>query len=607
MEPKYKVNPLTGELQEYVFEYNGILALRNFTARVEDERLILHAADDVNFSILEALVSEVEINGVVYDNPTAAQEALTRLTFNQNRPVLLDKSLKDLILGAVQKIPGKRLSTEDFTTELRQKLEGLQQVDTSGLLPKGGYTGTAQDLKNLIDAINRILQSDDTDLDQLQEIVEYIKQNKHILSTLGISNIAGLVEALAAKAEKDHHHDERYAPITHHHNQYALRTHRHNWDDFDGKPNNLATTENVKTAIEGIQIGGKNLLRRSNTIISNNEYLFASYQITEDIKPGDVLTLSIDSTLAEGCKVQIFAKDGDGNYGFLTEGVNTFDSVRGYTIPKWTYVNLYMMGNNTKSKTNTIRKIKLERGNIATMWSPAPEDLIDDITIGCRNLALNTKNWGEINVNSTSPINITRVNDIFPNLQIGVVYKVSFDAKTTANGEVPIHFEFHGGGAGLPDNGNVTISGITYKRYSAYIRWNDNKNFYVWLQKAGNNVTIKNIKIYIGTQTEDWTPAPEDVIPVPRSGAAISTNWTALVEHQNNTIFVENSLNIELGQLQNMGSISFIKTFDGGNVTFTCSGKTIKYPFDNQFNGKDGSTAVATIYVNKCYIRISNI
>ena len=163
MEPKYKVNPLTGELQEYVFEYNGILALRNFTAKVEDERLILHAADDVNFSILEALVSEVEINGVVYDNPTAAQEALTRLTFNQNRPVLLDKTLKDLILGAVQKIPGKKLSTEDFTTELRQKLEGLQQVDTSGLLPKGGYRGTAQDLKNLIDAINRILQSDDTD------------------------------------------------------------------------------------------------------------------------------------------------------------------------------------------------------------------------------------------------------------------------------------------------------------------------------------------------------------------------------------------------------------------------------------------------------------
>lgn len=129
MEPKYKVNPLTGELQEYVFEYNGILALRNFTARVDGERLILHAANDVNFSILDSLVSEVEINGVVYDNPTAAQEALTRLTFNQNRPVLLDKSLKDLILGAVQKVEGKGLSSNDFTNAYKQQLDTLEDYD----------------------------------------------------------------------------------------------------------------------------------------------------------------------------------------------------------------------------------------------------------------------------------------------------------------------------------------------------------------------------------------------------------------------------------------------------------------------------------------------
>ena len=121
MEPKYKVNPLTGELQEYGFEYNGILALRNFTAKVEDERLILHAADDVNFSILEALVSEVEINGVVYDNPTAAQEALTRLTFNRNTPVLLTREQRTLILNAVQKVVGKGLSANDFTGQSGQR------------------------------------------------------------------------------------------------------------------------------------------------------------------------------------------------------------------------------------------------------------------------------------------------------------------------------------------------------------------------------------------------------------------------------------------------------------------------------------------------------
>ena len=105
----------------------------------------------------------------------------------------------------------------------------------------------------------------------------------------------------------------------------------------------------------------------------------------------------------------------------------------------------------------------------------------------------------------------------------------------------------------------------------------------------------------------NWTPAPEDAIPVPRAGAAIGSNWTAVVEHQNNTIFVENSLNIELNQLQNMGSISFIKTFDTGAVTFTCTEKNIIYPFDNTFNGKKGSTAVVSIHNNDCYIRISNV
>lgn len=118
MEPKYKINPLTGELQEYVFEYNGVLVLRNFTAQVDNDRLVVRSASDVNFSILEALVSEVEIDGVVYDNPTAAKEALQRLVFNKNVPVILPE-------------------------EERKKI--------SSALQSGGYSGTAQNLKKLIE------------------------------------------------------------------------------------------------------------------------------------------------------------------------------------------------------------------------------------------------------------------------------------------------------------------------------------------------------------------------------------------------------------------------------------------------------------------------
>jgi len=557
MEPKYKVNPLTGELQEYIFEYNGILALRNFTAKVEDERLILHAADDVNFSILEALVSEVEINGVVYDNPTAAQEALTRLTFNQNRPVLLDKRLKELILGAVQKIPGKKLTTEDFTTELRQKLEGLQQVDTSGLLPKGGYTGTAQDLKNLIDAINRILQSDDTDLDQLQEIVTYIKQNKHILSTLGISNIAGLVEALAAKAEKDHHHDERYAPITHHHNEYAYRTHRHNWDDIDGKPNNLATTDNVKTAIEGIQIGGRNLVLKSKLNVTNSHYGIVSIILSEEPKVGEKLTVTIKGVLGSGKRVfTLYNKSGSQELCVLQDKGNgifqsTFNWRSDPTNPKLLVIYIY---DSSVVVNSTIEWIKIERGNTATDWSPAPEDF--DFFKG--NIQLSDLNT-------------------FKNRETG-----GFSVNTGGGWGAYLNFKLDGSTSSLeffkPNWYPSSRMGIRNSVDSS--RFND------------DNGGFRDLAWY------------DDIL---RAGVECTQNSKLQREHQNQTIFVTVPCNIELNTIDDLSSVSFRKVFDNGIVSFSCTGKNIIYTSDNQFNGKKGSTAVISRYGNDCYIDIRNI
>lgn len=92
-----------------------------------------------------------------------------------------------------------------------------------------------------------------------------------------------------------------------------------------------------------------------------------------------------------------------------------------------------------------------------------------------------------------------------------------------------------------------------------------------------------------------------------RAGGYINDNWTAPVEWQNGVIFVRNPLNVELSQLQNMGNMSFRKVFAGGNVTFTCAGKTIIYTGDNAFNGGDGSTAVVSIWNQKCYIDIRNV
>ena len=61
-----------------------------------------------------------------------------------------------------------------------------------------------------IQNILSILSSDDTTLDQIQEIVNYIKQNKEILDTLSIGNISGLQTALNSKSDSSHNHDTDY-------------------------------------------------------------------------------------------------------------------------------------------------------------------------------------------------------------------------------------------------------------------------------------------------------------------------------------------------------------------------------------------------------------
>ena len=333
--------------------------------------------------------------------------------------------LANAIDRKVDKVSGKILSSNDFTNELRRKLEGLQQVDVSVLLPRGSFSGTAQDLKDLIDNLTRILQSPDTELDELREIVAYIKQNKHILSTLGIDNIAGLRDALNGKAPNDHHHDDRYSRLGHTHTEYALRTHthseyapknhRHHWDDIEGKPDPLLSK------------------------VNHSEY-------------GEVLDASRPIKTGE-----VFLENGNSN---------------------------------------------------ANIWADGNE-----LNIGSRNAG-----------------------------------------------------------------GHTTIKTAGYK-----------------VQGKGSDDVL----------LADGTTISKGML-LGRDGLE-RYDWTVTKEYQNRIVFVPRSGFIELHTIEHLGSVSFRKVFAGGQVTFTCQGKQIIYTGDNAFNGGDGSTAVVSIWNNKCYIDIRNI
>lgn len=442
---------------------------------------------------------------------------------------------KEVLDKKVDKEPGKQLTTEDFTTELRTKLEGLQQVDTSGLLPKGTYTGNASSLKADIDKkVDKVagkgLSSNDYTNEEKQKNEENalkrvanitvtgdvnkiititfadstvmqapFKDNDHIpladvnMNSLNFNVNTGVLTGVKNDGNAitvtldgryaliSHNHDERYAPKTHTHSEYAHRTHRHNWDDIDRKPNNLATTDNIKTAIDEIQIGGRNLILNSKQKITKNEYAIASFLLSEEPKENEQVTFTLKGELGAGKSgFRLYNKSGYQELCILQDKGNgiyqqTFNWKKDPTNPL--LVIIYVFYPNV-IVNSTIEWIKLERGNKPTDWSPAPEDFI----------------------------------------------------------------------------------------------------------------------------------TPEEVMrKITRTGYEVGTDTIIPQAQQNDTIFVKASCTLGLQNIEHLGSVSFIKTFDTGAVTFTCAGKNIIYPFDNTFNGKKGSTAVVSIHNNDCYIRISNV
>ena len=95
-----------------------------------------HKSEKIPMTIVEGLDKLVE-------GTASAEQLSNHLNDTQAHKVLFNKK--------VDKVEGRELSSNDFTNEYKEKLEGLHQVDISGLLPKGDYTGTAQDLKKQID------------------------------------------------------------------------------------------------------------------------------------------------------------------------------------------------------------------------------------------------------------------------------------------------------------------------------------------------------------------------------------------------------------------------------------------------------------------------
>lgn len=143
---------------------------------------------------------------IAYDHSqTTHDKAMVGLS-NVDNTSDLDKPLST---AASTAIAAKANSADVFTqTEITTKLTA--KLDVASVINNLTSTVTNQPLsaaqgralKQYIDQINTLLTSNDTTLDELQEIVDFIKTNKSTLDNLGISNIAGLSAALDGKFSK---------------------------------------------------------------------------------------------------------------------------------------------------------------------------------------------------------------------------------------------------------------------------------------------------------------------------------------------------------------------------------------------------------------------
>lgn len=190
-------------------------------------------------------------------------------------PVVINR-INQEIDKKVDKVNGKQLSTNDFTTAEKQKLES---IDLSTKLDKGTYSGTAKDLNDKIEQILTLLSSNNVNLDTLQEIVDFITLNRSKLETLGISNIAGLTQALSDKAPLNHNHDDRY----------MLKEHKPTWNDIQNKPDNLANIGNIQDLQRKIDQVNEVLSQKAST---NHTHNWNDIQSKPSInKSGNVYTI----------------------------------------------------------------------------------------------------------------------------------------------------------------------------------------------------------------------------------------------------------------------------------------------------------------------------
>lgn len=303
-----------------------------------------------------------------------------------------------------------------------------------------------------------------------------------------------------------------------------------NWDDGTWRYRNTADGDSVSvieindSSIPNIKYG----IRINRVNNPDNATYIDIFQNGIELMPNSVYTMS---AWVRGAGMYAFWANVtfvDDRYHNISEGdkdkwihisskIQTNDSV----------ISQFMIGSNVSVE---MCGFKLEKGDTATAWTPAPEDQFGRNLLtrnDCKNSTYySVGGWSITLPKSNNSTTLTfSSNNIWPSgkYKVGDVYTISFLAR--ASGETKLYCDFYpdsfdpnGGFGGKFDQTNFDV-GTEEKQYSlsdklVFKGSGDPTQMYfrLWRLYIHNNeeITIRNIKIERGTIDTPWTPAPED-------------------------------------------------------------------------------------------------
>lgn len=304
-------------------------------------------------------------------------------------------------------------------------------------------------------------------------------------------------------------------------------------------------TSQISTAVNDIEVGGRNLLIKNNIGITNAVIESTNHIVLSNIPSGNSRTMDLgltlepgtytfngiktleDGTVSKQYRLLLSVNPGAGwtyNSYYDHDGFGYYHDEAApitFTITESAKIGICVVYHN--SPTQIFSGLKLEKGNKATDWTPAPEDTmstVDDkinkLEIGGRNLLLNSNvevSNNEYNMHGYAPSSplvegeeytfsicftpAPGVTQLRGYLSSGYIVLGRIDVTSTERQTA--HFTFT---ANYADGRTPDVNAI-YGYFNIFRFPNDGT--------VTENTTIHWVKCEKGNKATDWTPAPEDI------------------------------------------------------------------------------------------------